>query len=117
MSSVATADLLSAPLLVLPVLSVVAKAHHEYGVFRNDYHSYRRYCARKVARLRSVGGPAVIQKKAQAKGTSKARAVFEKKELTPDKCTTAEHLKVALFEAERHWAFAMDVKADLESKG
>ncbi|KAL2911892.1 signal recognition particle subunit srp68 [Polyrhizophydium stewartii] len=85
----------------LDVLSVTNDARSTYGLRQQDYQRYREYCARKIHRVRKTTG--LLQ----------GRKRFEKRPIVESIVSKdSRALQVLLFEAERSWAYAMQLKAD-----
>ncbi|KAJ2744365.1 signal recognition particle subunit srp68 [Coemansia sp. BCRC 34301] len=81
------------------IFGYIHDSRQTYGLRAQDYLRYRRFCAN---RLRNVRGAAKM-----AQGTS---TTFHKKEVTVDVVSQPEHLEILLLQAERAWAFAMDLR-------
>ncbi|KAJ3038273.1 signal recognition particle subunit srp68 [Rhizophlyctis rosea] len=86
--------------LFLDVLSLTNEKRNEHGLRHQDYQRYRQYCAKKIHRVRKNVGLTQGKKK------------YEKKELTAEVASSDRHLEVLLFETERAWAYAMELKRD-----
>ncbi|KAJ8323716.1 signal recognition particle subunit srp68 [Batrachochytrium dendrobatidis] len=84
----------------LDVLSLTNDARSTYGLRQQDYQRYREYCARRIRRVRK--NTDMIQGKKR----------YEKKPVTPTSLVDPRSLQILLFEAERSWAYAMQLKAD-----
>ncbi|KAJ3094611.1 signal recognition particle subunit srp68 [Phlyctochytrium planicorne] len=87
----------------ISVLSLTNEARNEHGLRHQDYHRYRRYCARKVERVRKIAG---LQQ--QSKGSKK----FSKKPISSELVSNSRYLEILLFDAERSWSYAMELKRD-----
>lgn len=88
-------------LLVFPIIN---ETHSMYGLRHRDYKRYRKYCSRKVATLRSS---------LNLKQGSK-KAGYNPRKINPD-LDEASHriLLIPLFNAERCWSHAMEIKQSL----
>lgn len=101
------------PKLSLEILELIKTAQSQNGLRHNDYSRYHIYCTRKLRRLRSA--KKIDFTHAPAKGQGK-KGSFAQNELTPDVVTDPRHLMIALFNAERAWASAMEIQQE-ESSG
>lgn len=87
------------PRVSLPLLATIKAAQGAHGLAHGDYRRYRRYCARRLHRLRVT-----------------CKATHGKARYTPRPLTAAavaaepRLLEVPLMTAERAWAMAMEVK-------
>ncbi|KAJ2036085.1 signal recognition particle subunit srp68, partial [Coemansia sp. S2] len=81
------------------IFGYIHESRQTYGLRAQDYLRYRRFCAHRLRNVRS--GVKLTQ------GTSTA---FRKKEVTVDMVKKPEHLEILLLQAERAWAFAMDLR-------
>ncbi|TPX44642.1 hypothetical protein SeMB42_g04256 [Synchytrium endobioticum] len=86
--------------LSIDVLAVTRNAQDTHGLRHQDYLRYRHYCARKIHRVRRVVGNIQGKKK------------YEKRDI-PAETATLGHLEILLFQAERAWAYAMQLKGEL----
>ncbi|KAJ2061495.1 signal recognition particle subunit srp68 [Coemansia sp. S146] len=81
------------------IFGYIHDSRQTYGLRAQDYLRYRRFCAHRLRNVRS--GAKLTQ------GTSTA---FRKKEVSADMVKKPEHLEILLLQAERAWAFAMDLR-------
>ncbi|GAB0498693.1 hypothetical protein MMPV_010040 [Pyropia vietnamensis] len=87
------------PRVALPLLATIKAAQGAHGLAHGDYRRYRRYCARRLHRLRVT-----------------CKVTHGKARYTPRPLTAAavaaepRLLEVPLMTAERAWAMAMEVK-------
>lgn len=87
------------PRVALPLLATIKAAQGAHGLAHGDYRRYRRYCARRLHRLRVT-----------------CKATHGKARYTPHPITAAavaaepRLLEVPLMTAERAWAMAMEIK-------
>ncbi|KAJ2416847.1 signal recognition particle subunit srp68 [Coemansia sp. RSA 2530] len=81
------------------IFAYIHDSRQTYGLRAQDYLRYRRFCAH---RLRNVRGAVKL-----SQGTS---TTFRKKEVSADMVSRPEHLEILLLQAERAWAFAMDLR-------
>ncbi|KAJ3335140.1 signal recognition particle subunit srp68 [Gonapodya sp. JEL0774] len=84
------------------VLAITSEARNMYGLRHQDYQRYRHYCTRRIAHLRKL-----LQISQVTATTNKATRRFLRKPL-PSSPDDARVLHVALFDAERAWAYAME---------
>ncbi|KAH6584664.1 hypothetical protein BASA50_007422 [Batrachochytrium salamandrivorans] len=91
---------MAATAVALDVLSLTNNARSTHGLRQQDYQRYREYCARRIHRVRKLTG--LLQGKKR----------YEKKPVTLTSLADARSLQILLFEAERSWAYAMQLKAD-----
>eukprot|EP00397_Hematodinium_sp_SG-2012_P041294 GEMP01045440.1.p1 GENE.GEMP01045440.1~~GEMP01045440.1.p1 ORF type:complete len:539 (+),score=127.33 GEMP01045440.1:30-1619(+) len=83
----------------LPILAVIKTQRYQNGLRHNDHHRYRSYCTRRLRRLR------VVLKFKYGKGRYKPNPF-------PEDFECPKLLEILLVNAERCWAFAMQLKAD-----
>lgn len=69
------------------------------GVCERNYLRYRQYCSRRLRRLR------------KSVRFMHGRGKFVKKSVTSDIVSSERHLLLPLYNAERAWAYAMQVPA------
>ncbi|KAH8556197.1 hypothetical protein BGW37DRAFT_471473 [Umbelopsis sp. PMI_123] len=93
------------PALDLDVLNVTNESRQTYGLRHQDYERYRQYCSQHLRRLRQVLGQT----------QSSASKPYQKKEL-PDEITDSRYLHLLLFQSERAWAYAMELKRESTSE-
>ncbi|KAH8868811.1 Signal recognition particle subunit SRP68 [Schistosoma japonicum] len=85
----------------IPVLSLVKSAQQQHGLRHGDYQRYHQYISRKLRRMRKS---LHFQQGSRSKVTPK--------KLTPDIVTNPRFIILAVFEIERSWAYAMQLKAE-----
>ncbi|KAI9323660.1 hypothetical protein BX666DRAFT_1889090 [Dichotomocladium elegans] len=88
----------------LEVLALVNDSRMTYGLRHQDYQRYREHCAHRVRRLRQI--------LKLAKPNNKA--TNQTKEL-PATFSDARYLHLYIYEVERAWAYAMELKQELAS--
>ncbi|CAH8601954.1 unnamed protein product [Dicrocoelium dendriticum] len=93
-----TADRFYAP---LSVLALVKSAQQQHGLRHGDYQRYRQYVSRKLRRMRKS---LHFQQGTRSKVTPK--------KLTSDIVTDPRFITLRVFEIERSWAYAMQLKAE-----
>lgn len=81
------------------VFLIAKNAQNSYGVKTGDYMRYRRYCTRKVNKLRK----AMDYKYG-------SRTKFVKKDITADRPDDKRILQIAMFSCEKYWAYANECK-------
>ncbi|KAJ2606964.1 signal recognition particle subunit srp68, partial [Coemansia sp. RSA 1694] len=81
------------------IFGYIHDSRQTYGLRAQDYLRYRRFCANRLRNVRSAAK--------MAQGTS---TTFRKKEVSADMVSRPEHLEILLLQAERAWAFAMDLR-------
>lgn len=87
----------------LDILLLVKSAQNAYGLKHGDYRRYRQYCARRLHRLR------------KALSIPNGRKRFQKKMPTLEQYgKDARFLLLLVIQAERAWAFAMELKNAME---
>jgi signal recognition particle subunit SRP68 len=89
----------------IEVLKVVREAQMQHGLRHADYQRYRTYCSRRLKRVRhtlhfSCGN----------------MRRFQKRELTADDLVDSRYLLIPLFQAERAWAYSMQLKQESNSE-
>eukprot|EP01029_Cantina_marsupialis_P029607 TRINITY_DN781900_c0_g1_i1.p1 TRINITY_DN781900_c0_g1~~TRINITY_DN781900_c0_g1_i1.p1 ORF type:complete len:373 (+),score=104.88 TRINITY_DN781900_c0_g1_i1:56-1174(+) len=89
------------PILSLDLLIFTRLAQNSHGLRRNDYNRYRKYCSNRLETLRGRKDIRMKHGKRQ----------FVAKELTIESVTNDGFLHLALFQTERAWANAMELKA------
>ena len=100
------------PKVSLEVLSLVRDSHLQNGLRQNDYTRYRRYCSKRLRRIRTSKDVNLRQRK----GTKKSK-VFEKKDVSADMANLSPaHLSIPLLNAERAWAYSMELKGEAEAE-
>ncbi|KAI9207827.1 uncharacterized protein BJ171DRAFT_596257 [Polychytrium aggregatum] len=92
-------EAIAAP-LILDVLSLTNEARSAHGLRHQDYQRYRQYCTRKIERVR------------KALSLTQGKKRFEKKEITADVVSESRHLEILLFDTERNWSYAMQLKRE-----
>ncbi|KAL0081453.1 hypothetical protein F4703DRAFT_1866974 [Phycomyces blakesleeanus] len=86
------------------VLHIINEARMTYGLRHQDYQRYRKHCAHRIGRIRQLLhiGQDMTKKNAQ------------RKEI-PANVDDKRYLELYIYEAERAWATAMELKAEAES--
>eukprot|EP01138_Halocafeteria_seosinensis_P007273 gb/GECG01007436.1/.p1 GENE.gb/GECG01007436.1/~~gb/GECG01007436.1/.p1 ORF type:complete len:193 (+),score=23.68 gb/GECG01007436.1/:1-579(+) len=94
--------------VALPVLETLRTAQAQNGLRHEDYRSYRQYCSRRLRRIRTGK---------QIKLTHGKGRAFVPKPITKDIVSDKRHLELLLFNAERAWAYALQLKNDNGQEG
>ncbi|KAI7830966.1 hypothetical protein BX661DRAFT_90987 [Kickxella alabastrina] len=81
------------------IFGYVHDSRQTYGLRAQDYSRYRRYCAHHLRTVR--------KSVKMMQGTS---TVYRKKEVTAEEATKPAHIEILVLEAERAWAYAMDLR-------
>ncbi|VDN24228.1 unnamed protein product [Gongylonema pulchrum] len=97
-----------APFATLSILQLIKDAQQKHGLRHGDYQRYRGYCARRIRRIRRSLGFTHLHK-----GVPKHSAKFFQRKLVTEVVTEQRYLQTALFDAERNWAFAMQLKQEM----
>ncbi|KAG0247892.1 signal recognition particle subunit srp68 [Mortierella polycephala] len=85
---------------VLDILSLTNEARNAYGLRRQEYARYRHHCTQRLHRIRKTLG--------FTHGKDKS---FIDRPIIADTVTDEKHLHLLLFQAERAWGYAMEIKA------
>lgn len=91
----------SAEVLSVPILETVKAAQLQNGLRHRDFQRYRQYCARRLRRIRK-----------SAKFTHGKGKQFVNKKVDAETATENRLLYLALYNAERAWGYAMQLKED-----
>ncbi|KAG0017935.1 signal recognition particle subunit srp68 [Podila clonocystis] len=84
----------------LDILSLTNDARNAYGLRRQEYGRYRHHCTQRLHRIRKTLG--------FTHGKDKS---FISRPITADTVTDEKYLHLVLFQAERAWGYAMEIKA------
>ncbi|KAI7868925.1 hypothetical protein BDF14DRAFT_1789389 [Spinellus fusiger] len=90
--------------LSVNVLHITNEARMTYGLRHQDYQRYRKHCTHRISRLRQLLHLSQSMKKKDTK----------RKDL-PAVVEDSRYLELILYEAERAWAYAMELKQESES--
>ncbi|KAJ2474241.1 signal recognition particle subunit srp68 [Coemansia sp. RSA 2322] len=78
----------------------IHEARQTHGLRAQDYQRYRRFCAHRLRNVRKV-----------AKLTQGTSTSYRKKDVSADPAAShPEHIELLLLQAERAWAFAMELR-------
>ncbi|KAI1719031.1 RNA-binding signal recognition particle 68 domain-containing protein [Ditylenchus destructor] len=99
---------LAPPFETISVLRLIKDAQQKHGLRQGNYLRYRGYCSRRIRRLRTS-----LKVTHQYKCFPKRAAKFVARSVTPDVVTDVRFAEILIFEVERHWAYAMQLKLEL----
>ncbi|KRX05044.1 hypothetical protein PPERSA_06678 [Pseudocohnilembus persalinus] len=88
----------------LDILQTVRNSQSQNGLKHNDYHRYRKYCTKKIHKMRK-----------QLKFSFGKGKKFEYKDITEQVPNDPKILQVLLYEIEHDWAYAMDIRQIMDS--
>lgn len=91
------------PDVTLPITLLVKAVRTQHGLRHGSYQRYRQFCSRRLRRVRA------------SLKVSHGRRNFQPRKLTPG--PDKRYLELPLYQAERAWAFAMEMKEDMEALG
>ncbi|KAI1702884.1 RNA-binding signal recognition particle 68 domain-containing protein [Ditylenchus destructor] len=97
-----------APFETVSVLRLIKDAQQKHGLRQGNYLRYRGYCSRRIRRLRSS-----LNFTNQHKCLPKRAAKFVGRSVTPEVVTDVRFAEILIFEVERHWAYAMQLKLEV----
>ncbi|CAL8105455.1 unnamed protein product [Calicophoron daubneyi] len=89
----------------VPIIALVKSAQQQHGLRHGDYQRYHQYITRKLRRMRKS---LHFQQGNRSKVTPKR--------LTADMIVDARFIVLKIFEIERSWAYAMQLKAESNSE-
>ncbi|KAG0229753.1 signal recognition particle subunit srp68 [Actinomortierella wolfii] len=84
----------------LDILSLTNEARNAYGLRRQEYGRYRHHCTQRLHRMRKALGV-----------THGKDKTYTKRPITAETLTNEKFLHLVLFQAERAWGYAMEIKA------
>ncbi|KAF9161771.1 signal recognition particle subunit srp68 [Actinomortierella ambigua] len=84
----------------LDILSLTNEARNAYGLRRQEYGRYRHHCTQRLHRMRKALGV-----------THGKDKTYTKRPITAETLTNEKYLHLVLFQAERAWGHAMEIKA------
>lgn len=90
------------------VLSLIKEAQQKHGLRQGNYLRYRGYCSRRIRRLRKC-----LKFTHQYKCFPKRAAKFVSRPVVPEVVTDVRFVEILIFEVERHWAYAMQLKLEV----
>ena len=82
---------------------MVKESQQLHGLRHKDFQRYRSYCTRRIRRLRKTLHFVC--------GTSRR---FQKKEINIEEVNDSKFLLIPLYQAERAWAYAMQLKQEID---
>eukprot|EP00045_Choanoeca_perplexa_P006085 m.51757 g.51757 ORF g.51757 m.51757 type:complete len:596 (+) comp13457_c0_seq1:34-1821(+) len=86
------------------VLPLLVGYQRQHGLRHNDFQRYRRFCTRRIHRIRV------------AIKLTHGRRTFQNKRITLENLTEERHFHILLLEMERDWAYAMEDKQLIKEK-
>ena len=102
-------------ILSLKLLPMTKTLQNKHGLRHGDYQRYRSYCSRRLARLRKVlkliQGERKKFTRKDVTGELLEQAAAKNNEISSE----AKHLQVPLMNAERAWAYAMQLKFEMNT--
>ncbi|OUC41779.1 hypothetical protein D917_03162 [Trichinella nativa] len=84
------------------ILQIIKEAQQQHGLRHGDYLRYRQYCSRKLQRVRKSMNVTCIHKP----------RTFQYRKFSAENLTDAKYITIPLFEAERCWAYGMQLKQE-----
>lgn len=100
------------PPLNLGIHALITSQQQTHGLKFNDYASYCAFLSRRLRRVRK--SVKFVNKSSEG---GKRNRKYEKHEVTEEVCQSSEFLEIVLVEAERAWAFAMELKEAMMQDG
>lgn len=90
--------------LTLEALKIIKESQQQHGLRHMDYQRYRSYCSRRIRRVRKTLHVQCGHRK------------YQKRELIEDDLIDSKILLIPLFQAERAWSYAMQLKQEANSE-
>lgn len=91
----------------LNILHLVKTTQLQFGLRHSDYQRYRKYCSRRLTRIRK-------SLKFMHQTGQKGASQFVKKPVEPYMVNDERYFLIVLFRCERAWAYSMQLKHDME---
>ncbi|KAL7319269.1 signal recognition particle subunit srp68 [Mucor circinelloides] len=91
----------SASTMSVDVLGLINESRMTYGLRHQDYQRYREYCTNRIRRLRQI-----------LKLTQSNNKTTNVRKPLPQEFNDARYLHLGVYETERAWAFAMELKQE-----
>lgn len=88
-------------ILMIKALKIIKQSQQQHGLRHQDYQRYRSYCTRRIRRLRKTLNVVCGNQRR-----------YQKKELNADEINDVKYLFIPLFQVERAWAYAMQLKQE-----
>ncbi|OMJ94559.1 hypothetical protein SteCoe_2203 [Stentor coeruleus] len=85
------------------IIATIKSSQLLNGLKHSDYQRYRRYCAKKLRKLR------------KSLKFFYGHGKFEKKAISPELCQDSRYILLLLFNAERSWSYAMQLRQHISS--
>jgi len=99
------------PPISLNIVSLVHNIRMQNGIRHSLYQRYRHYCSRRLLKIRKKLG--VKQVNVHQKGASRR---FVRNDISVDQVKDDRYLMIPIFEAERAWAYAMELREEFETE-
>ncbi|KAL3088314.1 hypothetical protein niasHT_023874 [Heterodera trifolii] len=93
---------------VLRILEIVKNAQQKHGLRHENYQRYRGYCSRRIERIRKS-----LKFMHSYKCAPKRTAKFIARNVSAELIGDLRFLQIAVFEVERNWAYAMQMKFEM----
>ena len=87
--------------IALKALKVIKQSQQQHGLRHQDYQRYRSYCTRRIRRLRKTLNFVCGNQRR-----------YQKKESNAEEINDVKYLFIPLFQAERAWGYAMQLKQE-----
>ena len=100
----------------LRLLPLIRTLQSKHGLRHGDYQRYRGYCGRRLARLRKVLDCRQGDRKKFVRKDVTVELLKKASKVKDPTATEAKHLQVPLVSAERAWAYAMQLKFEMNSE-
>ena len=101
--------------LTLKLLPLTKLLQSKHGLRHGDYQRYRGYCSRRLARLRKVLKIVQGERKKFTKKDVTIELLEQAAAVSNEISNEAKHLQVPLMNAERAWAYAMQLKFEMNT--
>ena len=86
-------------------MKIIKESQQQHGLRHLDYQRYRSYCTRRIRRLRKTLHFVC--------GNTRR---YQKRDLVPEILTDSKFLLIPLFQAERAWSYAMQLKQEASTE-
>ena len=99
----------------MKLLPLTESLQSKHGLRHGDYQRYRGYCSRRLARLRKVLKIVQGERKKFTKKDVTIALLEQAVTVNNEISNEAKHLQVPLMNAERAWAYAMQLKFEMNT--
>ena len=99
----------------MKLLPLTKSLQSKHGLRHGDYQRYRGYCSRRLARLRKVLKIVQGERKKFTKKDVTIALLEQAVTVNNEISNEAKHLQVPLMNAERAWAYAMQLKFEMNT--